>query len=422
MVKFDVHEILGMRSNTVLVEKMSPANIHTLTEKPRIATIDIMRGIVMVIMALDHTRDFFHTDTALYQPTDLDKTYPLLFFTRIITHFCAPTFVFLSGISASISRQRKSVSELSLFLVTRGLWLIVLELTVVRFSLVFNWYYDFILFQVIWVLGASMIVLAALVYLPQRIILILGLFLIFGHNLLDMIQLSPEDNGYAWWALIQQSGFFAVTPGNFCNIAYPVIPWLGIMMTGYGIGFLYDPKSDETKRRKTLLYAGIAAIFLFLVLRGMNVYGDSSQWTVQKNGIFTFMSFLNVTKYPVSLLYTLMTLGPVLVILSWMERWRKNGLLKQVRIIGRVPLFYYILHFYLIHFSSLCAYMITTGTSWSELDFHFSKGFGGIPPGAGYALGWVYVAWILIVVALYPACKWYYNYKSTHKHWWLSYV
>ena len=419
MSKFNVQEIPGGRSNVVLTEKMSL--VTTLNEKPRVASIDIMRGIVMVIMALDHTRDFFHTDTALYQPTDLDKTYPLLFFTRIITHFCAPTFVFLSGISASISRQRKSASELSLFLFTRGLWLIVLEFTVVRFSLVFNWYYDFILFQVIWVIGASMIVLAALVYLPQRIVLVMGLILIFGHNLLDMIQLTQEDNGYAGWALLQQSGSFAITPKNFCNIAYPVIPWLGIMVTGYGIGFLYDPKSDDTKRRKTLLYAGIIAIFLFILLRSMNVYGDLSHWTIQKNGIFTFMSFLNVTKYPVSLLYTLMTLGPVLIILSWMEHWRKN-VLEPIRVIGRVPLFYYIVHFYLIHCAALCAYMITTGTSWSELDFHISKGFGGIPPGAGYALGWVYLAWILIVVALYPACKWYYDYKSTHKHWWLSYV
>jgi uncharacterized membrane protein len=393
----------------------------SLVEKPRIASIDIMRGIVMVIMALDHTRDFYHETTGVFDPTDLTKTNPILFFTRIITHFCAPTFVFLSGVSAYISTQRKPLKELSVFLLTRGLWLVFLEFTVVRFGILFNLYYDFIIFQVIWVIGASMVVLAGLVFLPQRTIFILGLVLVFGHNLLDLIKLTPEDPGYFIWGIIQQAGFYSSGPEKSYLMAYPLVPWLGIMLTGYGAGFLYHKNYDTVKRKNILLYSGITAIILFVILRFTNVYGDPSSWSTQKNGMFTLMSFLNVTKYPVSLQYTLMTLGPVLIVMSWMENIKTN-IFEPMRIIGRVPLFYYILHFYLIHFSSLCVYMITTGTSWSDVDFHFSKSFGGIPAGAGYSLGWVYVAWISIVVVLYPLCKWYHRYKSTHRHWWLGYL
>jgi uncharacterized membrane protein len=392
-----------------------------LLEKPRIASIDIMRGIVMVIMALDHTRDYFHSEVALFDPTDLTKTNPTLFFTRIITHYCAPTFVFLSGVSAYVSKQRKTTAELSLFLLTRGLWLVFLEFTVVRFALVFNLYYDFVIFQVIWVIGASMIILAALVYFNQKVILAIGLVLVFGHNIFDFMPLKPEDNGYGLWAIIRQAGSISFASGNFTSVAYPLIPWLGIHLSGYGIGFLYDRNFDQGKRKEILFYAGLAIIALFILVRYSNLYGDPNKWSLQKNGIFTLMSFVNVTKYPVSLLYALMTIGPVLILLSWMENLKK-GALDAFRIIGRVPLFYYILHFFLIHFSALCTYLITTGQSWSDLDFHFSKGFGGIPAGAGYTLGWVYVAWISIVIVLYPACYWYHQYKSRHKHWWLSYL
>ncbi len=392
-----------------------------LTEKPRIATLDIIRGIVMIIMALDHTRDFYHADVASFDPTDLTKTNPALFFTRWITHFCAPTFVFLSGMSAYISRQRKSTKELSLFLLTRGLWLVALEFTVVRLGITFNLFYDFVIFQVIWVIGASMIVLAALVYLSQRVILAIGLVLVFGHNLFDLMQVQPGDSGYVPWAILQQSGTGSLWSGNSTLIAYPLIPWLGIMLTGYGAGFLFSKNFDRLKRKQILLNAGIIAILLFVILRFTNLYGDPRGWSVQKNALFTIMSFVNTTKYPVSLLYTLMTLGPILIIMAWMENW-KTKFLEPARIVGRVPLFYYILHFYLIHLTALCVFMITTGTSWSDVNFHFPKTFGGIPPGVGYTLGWVYVAWISIVIALYPLCKWYHHYKSKHHQWWLGYL
>lgn len=414
-------------SSFLLLQLMTTANTTNmikpalLVEKPRIASIDIMRGIVMVIMALDHTRDYYHVDASLFDPTDLSRTTPILFFTRLITHYCAPTFVFLSGISAYISRQRRTTAELSRFLLTRGLWLIFLEFTVVRFGLVFNLYYDFIIFQVIWVIGASMVVLAALIYLPQKYILITGLVLVFGHNVFDLIRLAPTDRGFVTWTILRQAGIISITQDSFFNVAYPLLPWLGIMLTGYGMGRLYDKHTDSEKRRRRLLYCGIAAMVLFIILRFPNLYGDANHWSPQKNFLFSVMSFLNVTKYPVSLLYTLMTLGPVLLILAAMEKI-KNSKFEPFRIIGRVPMFYYILHFYLIHISSLIAYLITTGKSWSDIDFHIAKGFGGLPPGSGYALEWVYIAWILIVLSLYPLCHWYHQYKSSHNHWWLGYL
>jgi len=393
----------------------------TVLGKTRIASIDIVRGLVMVIMALDHTRDFFHADVGLFDPTDLSKTNPVLFFTRWITHFCAPTFVFLSGVSAYISRQRKSTRELSWFLLTRGLWLVILEFTVVRFGIIFNLYYDFVIFQVIWVIGASMMVLSALVYLPQKVILSFGLVLIFGHNSLDAIRINPGEPGHFIWAIMQQSGFFPVAPGHVVLAAYPLLSWLGIMLTGYGIGFIFNGNFEPTRRNNILTFSGIACLLIFVVLRFTNAYGDPSPWTAQENLTFTLLSFINVTKYPVSLLYTLLTLGPILIMLPVIEKLRA-GTLEPLRIIGRVPLFYYILHFYLIHISSLLVYLITSGKSWTELDFHFSAGFGGIPAGIGYTLPWVYLAWICVVSALYPVCRWYHRYKGNHNHWWLGYL
>jgi uncharacterized membrane protein len=392
-----------------------------LVEKPRISSIDLVRGIIMIIMALDHTRDFFHADANVFQPTDLTKTNPILFFTRWITHFCAPTFVFLSGTAARISMQRKSKKELSMFLLTRGLWLVILEFTIVRFGILFNLYYDFVIMQVIWVIGTSMIVLSALVFLPEMVIGILGLIFILGHNAFDAHPLDPTDSGYTIWAILRQTGAIPLDANHLVLAFYPLIPWLGIMLAGYAIGKWYTREYDATQRRKQLLTAGIIAVLLFIVLRFINIYGDPAPWSTQKNIVFTILSFINCTKYPPSLLYTLMTLGPVLIILSWMEGKELN-FLKPALVFGRVPLFYYVLHFYLIHTISLISYMIINDKSLSEVDFHFGNAFGGIPTGWGYSLGIVYIAWISVVVALYPVCKWYNRYKSTHSYTWLSYV
>lgn len=378
-------------------------------EKNRISSIDMMRGIVMVIMALDHVRDFFHNTAFVFEPTDLTKTNEVLFFTRWITHFCAPTFVFLSGTSIYISLQRKTKKELSRFLLTRGLWLIVLELTVMRFAFFFNFYYDVTFLIIIWVIGADMVLMAALIHLSDRFALALGLIIMFGYSFIGSIP------------ILTGIGFYPITPNFALLESYPILPWLGIMLLGYSAGKLYARDFDAQRRRKILFQLGASAIVLFILLRFINSYGDTAPWSSQKNMVFNIMSFLNLTKYPVSLLFALMALGPVMIVLALLEKG--NGtILKAVSVFGRVPLFYFILHFFLIHVAALILFMYMTGKSFSEIDLHFSESFGGITPEGGVTLPWVYVAWIILVIMLYPICKVYDRYKSTHKDWWLSYL
>jgi uncharacterized membrane protein len=389
-----------------------------LSEKPRISSIDIVRGIIMVIMALDHVRDFFHVDASVFNPTDMAKTYPILFFTRWITHFCAPTFIFLSGVSARIGTQRKTTKELSWYLFTRGLWLIIVEQTLFRFGFTFSLEYDMLIFLVLWSIGGSMIVLSGLVFLSPKIVFAIGLILIFGHNAFDVIRLAPGDQGHGIWVFLMQSGF---VPSIMAAVPYPLIPWLGILLAGFGLGSLYLHDFDPSRRRKILLIAGAVATMLFLVLRAINIYGDPAPWEAQKNAMFTFMSFINVTKYPVSLLFTLMTLGPIMMVLAWIEK-SNSKLLERVSVFGRVPLFYYLGHFIVIHIASLTAYLIISGIPFSEVDFRFTKSLGGVPQGFGYTLPWTYIAWIGTIIIMYPLCIWYDRYKTQHKSWWLSYL
>jgi uncharacterized membrane protein len=400
----------------VLTEKAD-----VLTEKPRITSIDIMRGIVMVIMALDHARDFFHAEAFVFDPTDLNKTTAFLFLTRFITHFCAPTFVLLAGTAVFISQQRKSKKQMSYFLLTRGLWLVLLEVTVVRFSMLFQLHYDVSVFQVIWAIGFSMVLLAGVIHLPFKAIFVLGLIIVFGHDFLHAITLQSGDPFLIAWTFIHQANFVEVFPGKFAFVPYPFLPWFGIMLLGYCLGRWYTGGFDSRRRKKLLLRTGIFALALFVLLRFFNFYGDPASWSPQEDVVFTFLSFINVTKYPVSLQYTLLTLGPVLVILSWLEKGRPQALRPFVAI-GRVPLFYYILHFYLLHSAALILYMIRSGKGLSEIDFHFNAGFGGLPRGDGYPLIGAYIAWITVVLILYPLCRWYNSYKSTHHNWWLSYL
>lgn len=391
----------------------------TLNQKQRIASIDLVRGIVMIIMALDHTRDFFHVDANLFNPTDLTKTTTLLFFTRWITHFCAPTFVFLSGLSAGLSLQRKSKKELSWFLFTRGLWLIIIELTVMRFGFTFNFYFDITFFEVIYTIGASMMILSVLAFLPQQAVLIIGLVLIFGHDALTAIRFAPEDAGYTLWTLAVQPGFIALDANHGIFVSYPVIPWLSIMLTGYGAARLYTHFTD-TKRKRILRIVGLSAIGLFVVIRFTNILAPLDAWAVQENSWFTFLSFINCTKYPVTLLFTLMILGPILILLSFTEQAR-GWFVEKATVFGRVPLFYFIIHFYVLHIAALVTHLIVSGKSLSDIDFHVSAGLGGIGPGTGYPLIWTYMAWLTTVLVLYPLCSWYNRYKSAHSYKWLSY-
>jgi len=388
-----------------------------IASKKRIDSIDILRGIIMIIMALDHTRDFFHIDAMTGDPTNPETTTPILFFTRWITHFCAPVFVFLAGTSAFLTGRKRTKNELSIFLVKRGLWLIVLEITIFNFLFSFDPFFHFIGLQVIWVTGISMIFLAALIYLPINTLFIIGLVIIAGHNFLDAFNSRSMSNTPVWWALLHQQYFTQYATGRSFMVLYPIIPWPGIMLLGYCLGSLYTPGYDAAKRRSKLVWMGISAILFFLVLRWINMYGDLVPWTERKTTTATIISYFNVTKYPPSLSYICMTIGPALILLAWLEKLKaKWGSI--VVIYGRVPMFYYLLHFFVLHFVCMIVFFITGHT--------MEQAAGGMmmfrPNDFGFSLGVVYLIWVALIVALYPLCKRYSIYKASHDKWWLSYL
>lgn len=386
----------------------------------RISSIDLLRGIVMIIMALDHTRDYFHADVFFYSPTDLNQTNVAVFFTRWISHFCAPVFVFLSGTSAFLSAQKKSKKELSLFLLKRGLWLIFLELTIINFAWFFDVHFSNFDFYVFWALGGCMIALAGLIFLPMPFILVIGLVLIFGHNLLDNIHVPGNDlEAFGWGLLHDPKGFTFFGRNSFTG--YPILPWIGVMALGYCLGNFYIKSMSVLKRKKILISIGFISILLFIVIRFINIYGDPVPWSAHNTPAFTIMSFLNLTKYPPSLLYILVTLGPALLFLALAEK-PLNRFTGIISIFGRVPLFYYLLHLYLIHVLGMLAAEFT-GYDWSDMVLTvWVTDFPGLD-GYGFNLGIVYLIWIGIIIALYPLCKWYDRYKMANKQkWWLSYL
>jgi len=375
----------------------------------------------MIIMALDHVRDFFHGDAFVYSPTDLGRTSVFLFFTRLITHYCAPVFVFLAGVAAHLYGARRTRKELSVFLLTRGIWLVLLEFTVIALERSFNPHFTFITLQVIWAIGISMIVLSALVWMDRRVILFTGLLLIAGHNLLDKVHVPGTGMASFLWALLHDHGFFTFGPVTF-HVFYPLLPWIGIMAVGFCFGSLYLPGYDPARRRKMLFAIGSGAILLFILLRSGNFYGDAAYWSVQKNPIFSFLSFLNVTKYPPSLLYILMTLGPALIFLALSER-PLNAWTARIAIYGRVPMFYYLAHVFLIHFLALIAAQLS-GYRWTDMILNGMVNSSPDLKGYGFNLPTVYIIWIGLVLTLYPFCKWYDRYKRSHQatKWWLSYL
>jgi len=387
----------------------------------RVSSIDIARGLIMVIMALDHTRDYFHADAFVFDPTNLEKTNTALFFTRWVTHFCMPAFVLLSGVASRISLARKTKKELSWYLFTRGVWMVILEIAVLRFGMLFNFYFDITLLGVLWLFGICMILLSVLIYLPNKVLLVIGLVIVFGHNLLDVVAIDPTSFWFAPWTILMRVGFLSVNPNVAFIISYPIVPWLGVMLVGYGLGSWYSNQIDSITRQKWLLTAGFICVIAFVILRFVNVYGDPAPWSNQQSTWFTVLSFINTTKYPVSLLFLLMTIGPLLILISLLEKGNAKTL-NPLNTIGRVPLFYFILHFYLIHVLALISFMIKTGKSFSEIDFHFAKSFGGITPEGGYSLPWVLLFWVLIVLLIYPLCNVYDRVKSQHRGTFLSYL
>ena len=401
--------------------------------KQRIYSIDFLRGVVMMIMLLDHTRDFIHAGAFNSDPTDPATTNVALFFTRWITHYCAPTFVFLSGASIYLQKLRgKSNRELSWFLLTRGLWLIVVEFTIVRTSFVFNLDYSFFgVAQVIWVIGVSMIIMAALIWLPKGVIAAYGLLLVLFHNLLDSIQIPPNvafagqpppDLGQALWLILHQPGVIPLFGGATSGfLAYPLLPWTGLMALGYVAGTVYS--WDAERRQRWLLRSGAVVTAAFIVLRLINLYGDPSRWAYQeRGGIYTFLSFLNTTKYPSSLLFLLMTIGPALIVLALTDRIDGKAIWQRIAIVyGRVPMFYYMLQFALAHALAILI-SLAAGKEIGYYFMNFPASFAAAPPDAGFPLWVVYVMWIMGLAILFPLCWWYGNYKLTHRKWWLSYI
>ena len=391
----------------------------TINKIDRIQSIDLLRGIVMIIMALDHCRDFLHYGVSVGEdPLDFSTTTPFLFMTRWITHFCAPVFVFLSGTSIFLySSKGKTKKEVAFFLFSRGLFLMLVEVFLIETLWDFN--FTIIYLQVIWAIGLSMVLLSVLQYLPYKILLLIGLIIVFGHNLLDTIHIETPFLKSVFWSIIHVRHDYPINENLLFVVAYPFLPWLGVMILGYVLGKLYLPETNPKFRKKILRVAGIALIVLFMLIRWTNLYGDMHQWQIQKTTVFTILDFINTSKYPPSLLFILMTMGPALILLSFLEK-TPTSLSKRVIIFGKVAFFYYVLHVFLIHSISWLAFFVS-GHSWNELDFnHFRE--GSLPPASGHPLWIVYLIWILVIIILYFPCRWYSQYKATHKHWWLSYI
>lgn len=388
-----------------------------LQTKNRVDSIDLLKGLVMVIMALDHTRDYFHAPAYFFDPTDPDHTSWFIFFTRWITHFCAPAFSLLAGISAYLVGRRKSKTELSVFLFKRGLWLIFCEVTLVNFAWFFDIHFHTEGLFVLWALGISMLLLSVLIHLQAIAILVFSIVVIFGHDLLDTIHYNEN----IWWALLHDGGVFKYASNYQLFIGYPVIPWIAVMSLGYSFGSFYDSSYNVAKRKKMLNLMGVAALLLFILIRWINIYGDPFGWQHYETVSKSLMSFLNPNKYPPSLLYLLMTLGAAFLFLANSENW-KGKIVNFFCTYGRVPFFYYILHLYLIHVFAMIAAQLT-GYGWQAMIL--PDWITTIPAlkGFGFGLGVVYAVWITVVVLLYPLCSIFDKYKQNHKEkWWLSYL
>ena len=390
---FEDHQVQSVRQNNVTLDR---------GERARIGSVDTLRGLVMVIMALDHTRDFFSTTG--FNPREV--TDPLLFLTRWVTHFCAPTFILLAGLSAFLYGRGKSLGELSRFLLVRGLWLILIDLTLIKFG----WRFELDLYRlsagVIFVIGASMVALSALIWLPRWAIASLALLMIAGHNLLDNVRAEDLGEASGAWHVLHEPGLVPLGDSVTLYILYPLVPWIGVMASGYLLGPVMQ--LDQGKRQRILLAVGAAITVGFLVLRVTNVYGDPTPWTPQDTWLSTILSFLNCEKYPPSLLYLMMTLGPALILLALFEQVR-GALASFLATFGRVPFFYYVVHIYLIHALAVATALALTGVLTTTPEVNFN-------------LAGVYIVWLMVVVLLYPICRWFSELKESSSGWWWAYL
>jgi len=394
----------------------------------RLQSVDWVRGLVMALMLIDHTRDFQHAESFWHRATDLSVISSATFVTRWITHFCAPLFVLLAGLGICFQLQGgRSPAQVRRFLWTRGLWLLAAEFTLVTLGAEFQWapWHHALLAQVIWVLGVSMLLMAFLVRLPRAWLLALGLVLVCGHNLLDPLQVpvwrgaGPAPGAWAaLWTALHQVGlvapFGAPYPRFF--ILYPVIPWPGVMALGFALGGVY--RLEPAQRRRTLAWLGAGCVAAFLALRPWNAYGDPAPWSFQATPLRTVLSFVNTTKYPPSLLYLLMTLGPGLLLLAWRDGRAANLLDRALITLGRVPMFFYLLQWPVAHGLAVLFHALA-GKPWRSA-VHLAR---PLPPQMGFSLAVVYLAWALGLVLLFPLCRWYAGFKQRHpKGWWWAYL
>jgi uncharacterized membrane protein len=394
--------------------KYSPPALSDTQPKPstRIDSVDLLRGAVMILMALDHVRDAF--SDAHTMGTDLQHTWPMLFFTRWVTHFCAPVFVFLAGASARLQSARgKPRAQLSRFLLTRGAWLLLVEVVWIHLGMTLDFHWRWTLLQTLWAIGWSMIALSALVWLPARAVGAVGVLICAGHNLLDG-RVGTRADATLFWRLLEVGGRVQISPDHVVAIGYPLLAWIGVMAAGYGFGELLG--LPDGRRRRVLATLGAGLTVAFVALRGGNRYGDPVSWTPQKDAIFTWMSFLNCTKYPPSVDYLLMTLGPAILALALLDRVRASSG-NPVLVFGRVPLFYYALHFWLISLSAFGVYLSLYG------DRTFSFRAFDLPQDVGFSLPVVYAIWVGVAAALYWPCRKFAGYKRLHpEKAWLSYL
>ena len=413
-------------ASSPVLENIHPrAKVLSVSSKrDRLVSLDLLRGLVMVLMALDHTRDFM--SYARSAPEDVAHTSVALFLTRFVTHYCAPVFAFLAGTGAFLSTRRgKSLRQVSWFFLTRGLWLVFLEFTIVDFA------WGFVPWGqagVIWVLGWSMVAMAAVVWLPQRWIAVFGLTMIAAHNLLDPIRPAAFGKLDWLWILLHSPGRIPLTPAFSLSVRYALIPWVGVMAAGFAFGSLLL----RPDRRKLVLTIGICATALFFVLRGINHYGNgvagipgryaysTGAWSVQPSAPLTVISFFNTLKYPPSLDYLLMTLGPALILMGLFDRVEATGGLSRILVVfGRVPMFYYLLHIYVIHLIAIVVALAFGQPIWHGTVI---ADYAQRPAGYGHGLPFIYAMWVLAVAALYLPCQWFMEFKKRHRDWtWLSY-
>lgn len=389
-----------------------------LSQSSRINSIDFMRGLVIVIMAIDHIRDLLHTTSLTNDPLDLSTTTPGLFMTRWITHFCAPVFVFLGGASAYLTLiNQNDLSKTQKFLRSRGILLMVLEVTVIGFGIWFDIYFRTFLFQVIFAIGAGFFILSFLLKIPAKTLGIIGISIAVLHNLTSFVTVDKETAFGFTWSLLLDRGFFKLGGDRGLMIGYAIIPWLGILLCGFGFGKVFT--FSDSRRSKTLLITALITFATFILLRSFNLYGDAKLWTFQSSSIKTVFSFIDLTKYPPSLLYACMTLSVMFFILYLADK-KDNWFIRIFLVYGRVPMFFYILHWYIIHISMFVMIRIQ-GVEWKEMPFGIMQ-FGRPAAGVGLDLPYIYVYWISLVVFMYPLCNWYGKYKAANKQIkWLKY-